>query len=41
MLGLAGLARRRWVAAGAALGACCAAVFFPVFFLFGAIVPLG
>jgi hypothetical protein len=41
MLGLAGLARRRWTAAGAALGACAAAVFFPVFFLFGAMVPLG
>ncbi|HLK41554.1 MAG TPA: glycosyltransferase family 87 protein [Polyangiaceae bacterium] len=41
MLGVAALARRRWGWAGAALGACTAAVFFPVFFLFGATVPLG
>jgi hypothetical protein len=41
ILGLAALARRRWYAAGAALGACTASVMFPIFFLFGAIVPLG
>jgi hypothetical protein len=41
IIGLAGLARRRWVAAGAGLGACTAAVFFPVFFLFGATASVG
>ena len=41
IVGLASLARRRWYAAGAALGACTASVMFPVFFLFGATVPLG
>jgi hypothetical protein len=41
MLGASALARRQWAWAGAALGACTAAVFFPVFFLFGATVPLG
>ncbi|MDP9037045.1 MAG: hypothetical protein M3O50_19785 [Myxococcota bacterium] len=41
MLGVAALARRRWVAAGSALGACAASVLFPVFFLTGALVPLG
>jgi hypothetical protein len=40
MIGLSLLARRRWGWAGAALGACVASVFFPVFFLFGAVVPL-
>jgi hypothetical protein len=40
MIGLSLLARRRWAAAGVALGACVASVFFPVFFLFGALVPL-
>jgi hypothetical protein len=41
MIGLSLLVRRRWGWAGAALGACVASVFFPVFFLFGALVPLG
>ncbi len=41
MIGLASLARRRWYAAGASLGACTAVVFFPLLFLFGAMVPLG
>jgi hypothetical protein len=41
MIGLASLARRRWYAAGAALGACTATVLFPAFFLFGALAPLG
>ncbi|HEX4446673.1 MAG TPA: hypothetical protein VH044_08055, partial [Polyangiaceae bacterium] len=40
MIGVSFLARRKWTAAGAALGACAAAVFFPVFFLVGALVPL-
>ncbi len=40
MIGLASLARRRWVAAGAALGASTAVVVFPGCFLFGAMVPL-
>jgi hypothetical protein len=40
MIGLSLLVRRRWGWAGAALGACVASVFFPVFFLFGALVPL-
>lgn len=39
-LGVAALARRRWLGAGAALGACAATVLFPVFFLAGAFVPL-
>jgi hypothetical protein len=40
MIGLSLLVRRRWTSAGVALGACVASVFFPVFFLFGALVPL-
>jgi len=40
MMGLSLLVRRRWGWAGAALGACVASVFFPVFFLFGALLPL-
>jgi len=40
MVGLASLARRRWYAAGAALGASTAVVVFPGCFLFGAMVPL-
>jgi hypothetical protein len=40
MIGLSLLVRRRWGWAGAALGACVASVFFPVFFLFGALIPL-
>jgi hypothetical protein len=40
MIGVSCLARRKWSAAGAALGACAAAVFFPVFFLVGALTPL-
>src|SRR5258708_4154238 len=39
MLGLAGLARRRWASAGAAPGACAAPVFFPGVFLLRAAVP--
>ncbi len=41
MIGLSLLVRRRWGWAGAALGACVASVFFPIFFLFAALVPLG
>jgi hypothetical protein len=41
MIGVAQLARRRWTGAGVALGACVASVFFPMFFLFGALAPLG
>ncbi len=40
VIGLSLLARRKWVWAGASLGACMAAVFFPMFFIVGALVPL-
>jgi hypothetical protein len=40
MIGLALLVKRKWGWAGAALGACVASVFFPIFFLFAALVPL-
>lgn len=40
MIGLSCVARKKWYAAGAALGACTAAVFFPIFFLVGSMVPL-
>jgi hypothetical protein len=41
MVGVAGLARRRWYTAGAALGASTAAVLFPSLFLVGGLAPLG
>ncbi len=39
-VGLSMLAKKKWYGAGAALGACTACVFFPVFFVVGAATPL-
>ncbi len=40
MVGLSMLAKKKWYGAGAALGACTACVFFPIFFVVGAATPL-